>query len=226
MDVESGPMTQKASNTATSDYLARHFTNAEGLGAPLGLSGAEVEALVDAGLAPQPSYVVADGRLASAAFGDLEGEELADGAYFHTGMARWLDQALAVGDQERLKAAFLAEADQARSALAAAGWAAPDPESATVWLEDLWRSHLAGVFGVCVRQPDRVDQIVLKETLQAILAERTDNGARADYGAEEAALIRDVVDRYAAACADFTPVEYPISSRRRYLEGLRLPPAR
>ena len=104
--------------------------------------------------------------------------------------------------------------------------AAPDPESATVWLEDLWRSHLAGVFGVCVRQPDRVDQIVRKETLQVILAERTDNGARADYGAEEAALIRDVVDRYAAACADFTPVEYPISSRRRYLEGLRLPPAR
>lgn len=229
-------MTQNSLIEATRDYLARYFVSAQQLGAALGVSGADVEALVDAGLLPHPSYTVSNGQLVSVAFGDLDGEGLADGAYFHTGMAHWLERALQVRDQAEpapfLKEAFIAQAVQARAELAARGWIAPDridaedapdPQAVTAWLEDLWQSHMEGIFGVCVRQPDRVDQIVLKETMQAILTARTENGSRADYTSEETTQIRDLVDRYAMACADFTPMEYPISSRCRYLEGLRLP---
>lgn len=232
-------MTRKPLIEATAEYLARRFVNAGQLGTAAGLSGAEVESFVRAGQLPQPSYTVADGRLVSVAFGELDGEGLASGTYFHAGMAHWLDQALAAAGAESpgetLKTHFIAMAGQSHAHLAAAGWVAPDctdadgnpdPAATAVWLDGLWRSHLGGIFGVCVRQPERIDQIVLKETMQAMLMARTGNGVRTDYTLQEADIIRSLVDRYAVACSDFTPVEYPISSRRRYLEGLRLPQPR
>lgn len=221
---------------ATCAYLTQSFVSAERLGAGAGVSGAEVEALAAQEWLPRPSYVVADGRLMSVAFGALDGRGLADGAWFHTGMAAWLDRALAAKAQgdpvAALKARFVAEADQARAALERDGWIAPDclgvdgrsdPARVALWLEDLWASHQAGIFGVCVRRPDAVDQIVLKEVMQAVLSARTDNGARTDFSADEAAIVRTLVARYAEACSDFTPVEYPLSSRKRYLEDIRLP---
>jgi hypothetical protein len=227
-------MTAHTAPETTRDYLARRFVGAERLGAAAGVSGAEVEALVADGLLPQPSYVVADGRLISVAFGPLDGQGLIDGAYFHTGMAVWLDEALAAKGRDEpvsaLRARFIAAADQARAELEREGWPAPecmgadgrsDPAKVSQWLEDLWRFHMAGIFGVCVRRPDAVDQIVLKEVMQAVLSARTDNGARADFSTDEAVILRALTDRYAEACSDFAPVEYPLSSRKRYLEGLR-----
>ncbi len=228
-------MTETSLIAATGDYLARHFVSAEQLGAPAGVSEAEVWTLVEGGQLPQPSYEVREGHLVSVAFGELDGAGLADGSYFHSGMRHWLARALEVAGQAApnaiLKSTFLAEAEQAQAELAAAGWLAPecadadgrlDAAATAAWLEDIWQSHLEGIFGVCVRQPDRIDQIVLKETMQGILSARTENGTRTDYSIEEASQLRDMVQRYAVACADFTPVEYPISSRHRFLEGLSL----
>ncbi|QLQ13862.1 MAG: hypothetical protein HZY74_12125 [Brevundimonas sp.] len=61
-------MTEKSLMAATGDYLARHFVSAEQLGAPSGVSEAEVWTLVEGGQLPQPSYQVRGGHLVSVAF--------------------------------------------------------------------------------------------------------------------------------------------------------------
>ena len=62
-----------------------------------------------------------------------------------------------------------------------------------------------------------------KEIMQALLCARTDTGSRAEFSPGEVVVLRGLADRYAEACSDFTPVEYPLSSRKRYLEDIRLP---
>jgi hypothetical protein len=224
-------------SAANRAYLATHFLAPAALAERAGIDRARLQALVDGGLVPQPSYTVIGDRLVSAAFGELACPGLEPGAYFHRGMHVWVDAALradaslatSVAAQAALRDDFTHAATDALMRLADDGLCAPDcfdardrvdPDAVRQRIKSHWQTHLAGIFGVCVRQPDAIAQIVLKETLQSLLAQATDNGARTDYAPDEAVRLRGLSARYADACAPFAPVEYPRSSRRRFVEDL------
>ena len=83
-----------------------------------------------------------------------------------------------------------------------------------------WKAHMEGIFGVCVRSPGNIAAIANKETSQVLLGRLTDSGTRRQYSASEAAVLHGLIARYAEACAPFSPVEYPRTSRKRYVEDL------
>jgi len=220
-------------------YLAAHFLAPAALAERAGIDRERLQALVDDGLVPQPSYSVTGDRLVSVAFGELICPGLDAGAYFHRGMRVWVDaglradasRATSVAAQAALRDYFTHAATDALMRLADDGLCAPecfdardrvDPDAVRQRIESYWQAHLAGIFGVCVRQPDAIAQIVLKEKLQSALALATDNGARTDYAPDEAVRLRALSARYADACAPFAPIEYPRSSRKRFVEDLAI----
>ena len=223
-------------NHDTQAYLDAHFLRIEEMAAAAGIAPRRLRELVDAGLVPAPSYVARGPELVSAAFGSLACAGLAAGEYMHRGMQAWIAAAFEAirehgdaGANAALRRAFATELGAALSALRRQGLSAPDGLDANgqaddaaldAWIDSLWQAHMQGIFGVCVRNPGDIAAIANKETAQALLGRLTDNGDRQVYSAEEAARLRALIARYAEACAPFTPLEYPRSSRKRYVEDL------
>ena len=57
--------------------------------------------------------------------------------------------------------------------------------------------------------------------LQEKLAVLSDNGKKLLFSAAEARDLLQLIDAYAQSAMPFSPVEYPISSRKRLVEDLR-----
>lgn len=80
-------------------------------------------------------------------------------------------------------------------------------------------AYSSGVFSICIAEVGKADGIVRKEILQEklqLLLDKTDINVT-DSDRDE--ILRDVAS-YVDACMPFTPIEYPISSRKRLLEDL------
>ena len=89
-------------------------------------------------------------------------------------------------------------------------------------LESLWDHFLQGTFGLCVADPVSEAAIARKEVLQEKLIALSENGKKAAFSAAEAQPLLDLIDDYANSSMPFSPIEYPISSRKRLVEDLAL----
>ena len=63
--------------------------------------------------------------------------------------------------------------------------------------------------------------IAYKEVLQEKLTQLSDNGKKTSYPVWELAALLELINAYAAAAMPFSPVEYPLSSRKRLVEDLQ-----
>ncbi len=222
----------------TFDYLAENFVGRSELAERCSISVGDLTAAIERGILPRPSYVVAGDTLHSSAFGPIQSPGLQAGDYFHRDMALWTEGATAIVARhgldkaaEAMKQAFLDELSEEFPALVEAGLTPPpclgesgglDATLTSGWLVSHWDAHIQGIFGVCVRRPGSIRQILLKETLQSMLSALTDNGARLAYSTEERRALDPLISQFAQACAPFTPVEYPRTSRKRFVEDLPL----
>jgi uncharacterized protein YdbL (DUF1318 family) len=219
-------------------YLERHYLTAEQLAANCSISTSELASLVAEKLVPHASYTVDRGdTLVSQAFGKLLVRNAAPGQYYHPGNAHWIKLALEEtsrsgpqGAHRELKKRFKGQYAAALRELNDSTFRLPDSFtddgeeiSASVDLrtEAAWNYFVDGVFSLCVADPSTEESIALKEILQEALVDLTDDGSRADYSAEEKRRILSLIDRYALAAMPFSPVEYPLSSRKRLVEDLR-----
>jgi hypothetical protein len=85
-----------------------------------------------------------------------------------------------------------------------------------------WQSFQQGIFGLCVANPVSEFEITRKEILQEKLTTLTDNGEQyADISIGKEALLL-LIDKYEEASMPFSPIEYPMSSRKRLVTDLRL----
>ena len=223
-------------SAATQAYLDAHFLRLDAMADAAGIAPERLRVLVDAGLVPAPSYVVRDAELVSAAFGPLPCDGLVAGEYMHREMQGWIAAALdSIGEhgesgaKSALQQSFAAGMraallDLHREGISAPGCfsanGTPDHDAFDACIASHWDAHLEGIFGICVRQPGSIPAIADKETSQALLGQLTDSGARQQYSASETAVLRGLIARYAEACAPFAPVEYPRTSRKRYIEDL------
>ncbi|QIL20572.1 DUF6058 family natural product biosynthesis protein [Thermomonas sp. HDW16] len=222
--------------TANQAYLDAHFLRLHAMAETAGISPARLRELVGAGMVPAPSYVATDSKLISAAFGALPCSGLIAGDYMHRDMHSWIALALDAvaehGESEAkaaLQQAFSTDMRTALVDLHRESISAPDcfhadgtPDDAALdtCIGSHWDAHLEGIFGICVRRPGDIATIANKETAQAMLGKLTDSGTRQQYSASEALVLHGLITRYAEACAPFSPVEYPRTSRKRYVEDL------
>ncbi len=221
---------------ATQAYLDAHFLRHEAMAETTGIAPERLRELVDAGLVPAPSYVVSDSELVSAAFGPLPCSGLIAGEYMHQDMQGWIAAALdasaaydKTGARAALQQSFTADMRIALADLHREGVSAPDcfkadgtpdDDALDACIASHWKAHMEGIFGVCVRSPGNIAAIANKETSQVLLGRLTDSGTRRQYSISEAAALHGLIARYAEACAPFSPVEYPRTSRKRYVEDL------
>ncbi|WP_162823784.1 DUF6058 family natural product biosynthesis protein [Lysobacter sp. TY2-98] len=219
-------------------YLAAHYRTSRQFAATCGISEATLASLVDAGLAPAPSYHVdAQGVLTSVVFGKFADTDAAPGAYFHPATARWLRRALQViarvgladaGVELRCRfnvrfVAVLRRID--RELLRIEDCFAPDgtanPTAIQSRCDVAWNALMDGTFGLCVRDCGSVASIARKELLQEHL---TRYAALATIEARDIAPLETLLAIYADAAMPFAPPEYLASSRKRLVEnfGARL----
>ena len=223
--------------TELDKYLSTHYLTAPQVARAAGISADELEALIGMRLVPAPSYVVSGGTVASFVFGAMEAPGAMAGRYFHPSQRTWISRAraiLASGPahtakarlQEQFRANFtvaLAELNDTTWRLGDSfdGTGAPIPAGLAARLDSAWNYFLNGTFGLCVANPVTEAQIAYKEVLQEKLVQLSENGSKADYAPPQLQAMHALIDAYASAAMPFSPVEYPVSSRKRLIEDLR-----
>lgn len=229
------------------DYLHHHFVDGATLAWMAGMSTARLNALIEAGAIPAPSYLVLDDCIESAVFGQIHGVVADAGRYFRPEQLRWVQLAgkaapglerqavLAVLCQElrdalrdaALEQATPLHAKQAETSLAPAQHSQKALSTGQLdaqieqQLHALLPHFFNGTFGLCVANPACGYAIVRKELLQAQLSTLTHNGTvPAPSGVTSTELLR-LIDEFAAVSMPFSPAEYPRSSRKRLVDDLR-----
>lgn len=219
-------------------YLAKHYLNEAQLTDAAAIGIDEVDALIHQRLVPAPSYVVTDsGKVITFVFGEMEASGSAPGRYFHPSQLVWIAKARhavasgAAHDAEaRLKAQFTANFATALATLNLTTWrlhdsfdenGAPIADGLLIRTDNAWKYFLNGTFSLCVANPISEAHIACKEILQEKLTQLSENGSKRAYSRQQARAMHELIDAYAAAAMFFSPVEYPLSSRKRLVEDLR-----
>lgn len=218
-------------------YLAQYFLKPKEMAAACHLSHDAFLELVKDRLVPGPSYVVTrTSRLKSFVFGEMAAGYAQDGEYFHPATASWARRAqevIAEVGRERAYEVLRRQFDQNfRAALAeldATTWRMADSfaDDGTVLeegmrkrLDSAWTHFLQGTFGLCVANPISEQAIARKEVLQEKLTALSANGARTDFAPGEVPAMLELIDAFAQSAMPFSPVEFPLSSRKRLVDDL------
>lgn len=218
-------------------YLSQYFLDTEQMAAASGLPVAALLTLVRERLVPGPSYVVANGAtLKSYVFGEMAAGAAKEGSFFHPATAVWVDRAIhviaEVGREQAgtvLRARFAERMQAALAELNDSTWRLPDcfaedgtaiPDGIAKRMQSIWAHFMHGTFGLCVANPVSEMAIAGKEVLQEKLTALSANGTRFAYTADEALAMLDLIDAFADSAMPFSPIDYPISSRKRLVDDL------
>jgi len=218
--------------TELDNYLARYYLNQDQLAAASALPAEEIDALIRSQMIPAPAYTVTyDGHLHSHVFGMMPAPGAQPGRYFHPSQLTWIAHARkADADARSLKARFIARFTAALARLNQSTWrlrdsfddhGTPIASGLRIRTESAWTHFLNGTFGLCVANPISEAHIAHKEVLQEKLTDLSDNGKKTSYPARELAALQELISAYADAAMPFSPIEYPLSSRKRLVEDLR-----
>lgn len=220
-----------------SDYLHTCFLTAEQFADACHLSGQALSRLLEYRLIPAPAYVVKESTsINSAAFGKLSGAAPI-GDYFHPANTVWVDKAEQAVAQQGWATAHMMLEEQFKHHMTAALaeldktlWRLTDSfsdngsvieEGLAQRLDTYWRYFLNGTFGLCVANPVSEKAIAWKEVLQEKLTVLSDNGSRREFTEAEVLNTLELIDAYADSAMPFSPVEYPVSSRKRLVDDFK-----
>jgi hypothetical protein len=222
---------------ALDDYFSQYFLTPAVLAARCDLASADLAELVAAQLVPEPSYVVEAGTVRSRAFGAMPAPGATAGQFFHPTTAVWVQIARALCSecstehaQSALHTRFTRNFGVALAELHANMWPLNDsfaPDGSVVAeglhrrVELAWSQFLSGTFGLCVAEPITEAHIARKEVLQEKLTALSENGAKPVFSNVELPQLHALIDAYASAAMPFSPIEYPVSSRKRLVDDLR-----
>jgi hypothetical protein len=226
------------SMTDLNNYFTKYYWNESQLATAAGITIDELNGLIHHRLVPAPSYVVTEsGKLASFVFGEMDAPGSTPGRYFHPSQLIWITRAqhvtagCAAHDAEaRLKAQFTANFAAALATLNLTTWrlrdsfdesGAPIADGLLLRTESAWKYFLNGTFALCVANPISEAHIAVKEVLQEKLSQQSENGSKTIYPPHQARAMHDLIDAYDTAAMPFSPIEYPLSSRKRLVEDLR-----
>ena len=217
-------------------YLGEHFVDLDRLAMVSALSSQQLRGLLDDRLIPAASYVVGADSVTSYVFGSLPAATAAAGEYFHPATPAWISRAVAVIAQvgysrahAELQARFTANMEHALAGFNASLWPLRDAfandgavlDGLQARISSMWDHFLRGTFGLCVANPINELEIARKEVLQEKITALSAGGTKQDFSATETLALLEVIDAYAMAAMPFSPIEYPLSSRKRLVDDLR-----
>jgi hypothetical protein len=218
------------------EYLHRFFCDEATLARLSGIDVDRLRALIAGSLVPKAAYVVADGVIVSHVFGQLGAPDAPPGHWFSKANAGWVRRAsdtiadcgeAAAGAalkarfesryRDALRASHFAEGPLPGLSCADGGF---DEAGYDAQFDAVWTHFLAGTFSLCVRDAVDETRIAEKETLQLRLSAATDGGTKTRYSNAETQTVRSLIARYIEASMPFSPIEYPLTSRRRLVEDV------
>lgn len=219
-------------------YLAQHYLSEAQLLAAAAIGSAEHAAMIANRLVPAPSYIVSDqGTVASFVFGEMAATGSTPGRYFRPSQLVWIARARdllasypAQDASRRLEDSFRANFAASLATLNLTTWRLSDSfddhgaalaDGLQARLDSAWMYFLNGTFALCVANPISEAHIAHKEVLQEKLKAQSENGSKTAFSRQEARDMHALIDAYAAAAMFFSPVEYPLSSRKRLVEDYR-----
>jgi Family of unknown function (DUF6058) len=214
------------------EYLDRYYWTAQQLAESSGLAIGDLNMMVESGLVPKPSYVVVGSILESAAFGRLSAHDAREASYFNPATVSWIERVQNLSVKPSIEALRELFADNMATVLAQMNqsvWRLSDafddqglpiPAGLNVRIDSYWHSLNDGIFGLCVVDPVSEFEIASKEILQEKLTAITNNGTQLEGSGICKEDLIDLIDAYARASMPFSPVEYPISSRKRLVDDL------
>jgi hypothetical protein len=225
--------------TTLDQYLAQHYLNLPAFASACAISSEKLQALIAAQLVPACSYRVnSNGSISSYVFGEMAAAGALSGEYFHPELVGWVARARnrlaslgAAAAYLSLKAEFVENFSAALAELNRNIWRLPDSfddagralsSGLEARYELIWQHFLLGTIGLCVRHPLTEAAIAHKEVLQEKLSALSDNGAKSIFTDAEAQELLALITAYADATMPFSPIEFPISSRKRLVDDLRL----
>lgn len=217
-------------------YLSEYFLDFDQLAAASGLSQRQLRQLLAERLIPAASYVVASDTVTSYVFGTLPAPGATPGEYFHPAVLVWIARAEQVIAQvgrapahAALQARFVTNMRRALADMNTAIWPLRDAfaddgsmlDGLHARIESLWEHFLHGTFGLCVANPVSEADIAHKEVLQEKLTALSADGAKREYAETETRALLELIAAYEAAAMPFSPIEYPLSSRKRLADDLK-----
>ena len=216
------------------EYLDRHYYTAEQLADYSGVPVTLLESLMAQHLIPRPSDKVAGDILTSSAFGELDAQGAKAGSYYHPSSQQWIARAQSIAGEkaaDALEKFFFVNMAVELSHLNHRMYrlidafdenGRPLASGLEARIAGYWQSFLKGIFGLCVANPVSEREIAEKEILQEKLTTLTNNGEQCEGILLSRKELLLLVDQYEASSMPFSPVEYPISSRKRLVDDLRL----
>lgn len=201
------------------DYLHHHFVDGVTLAQMAGISIARLNALIDSGAVPAPSYLVVGRTITSAVFGTIEGIDADAGRYFRPEQLRWVRIAAQAAQGFERQSVIDCLSAELADALTLAGVSSADlAEQVSQFLPHFFN----GTFGLCVANPANGYGIARKELLQQRLTQLTDNGNNAKPSQISRHELLQLIDDFAAAAMPFSPADFARSSRKRLVDDLRV----
>ena len=215
-------------------YLKANYLNAERFACACDISVDELNELISIQLVPEPSYVVTEqATVKSYVFGEMDAPGSTPGFYFHPGNRTWVELAQRPEfrhDARAFKRHFETGFSEALVELNTTTWRISDSFSdkgeivesgLRSRLDTAWEHFLKGTFGLCVANPISAREIARKEIPQEKLTSLTANGSKHVFSDSELDTVRALIDEYAASSMPFSPIEFPLSSRKRLVDDLR-----
>lgn len=238
LNIKPSKITYAKINMPLDQYLSQHYLNAEQFAAACTISVTELKQLIQHQLIPAAAYsVTADSTLKSYVFGEIAAPHAKVGQYFHPANKVWVMLAQKHIQDVDLNAAcaviyadFKQHLQAALAELNTTTWRLKDSfnddgsiisTGLAIRTDLIWQHFLHGTFGLCVAQPDSEAAIASKEILQEKLSALSQQGKKSSFSTAEAQELLALIDALSLASMPFSPLEYPLSSRKRLIDDLR-----
>jgi len=197
------------------DYLSQNFFTREQLLARSGIDAGQLATLQQDGVMPKPSYRLRLAINCDSFFGPCAQEASID--YYAKGYEAWISVLLS--RQGEAKDTFTVRYRERLVQLAAQGIA---PRGLLIGndehIDSEWRHFLDGTYGLCTVS-GLPEDIAAKEAAIALIRELT---AAEHLDTDDRDRLRRAVDLLYCVSAQFAPHEVARSSRRRYVDEVRI----
>jgi hypothetical protein len=197
------------------DYLNNHFLSRDQLLHASGIDGRQLDELIANERMPQPSYRLRVSVACDSFFGAHAEDVAID--YFAKGYPAWIGMLMASQTP-----AYETFATRYRAALAALPLRSAHPKlnaGVDAHLREEWRHFLAGTYGLCTCS-GLPEDIAAKELAICVIQELT--GSPLPPGPAGIDTLRTATDLLDRASSPFAPHERARSSRKRYVDEVRL----
>lgn len=213
------------------DYLDQYFLSKRMLASELDIEIEEVAELTEIGFIPSCSYKVENKIIYSYVFGRSRANDCRDDEYFSPSVISWFksnSQAYSLNAKdnhamaERIRSDFIAKYIEiaTHNSHFFNIFRNLNKNDLLEMAERTWSHHTKGTYGICVRTPSSIEQIISKQVIVEELIQLTQDGQRRNFSKEEWNTFKISAKKFDQIAMPFSPADYEKSSRKRLVDNV------